>query len=218
MALDNCFPVSIVVHTASSIEPNLALHLITALGKRREVTGEETYFLHTSGLSAFYERTGWPAGKTKDTGPIFDVEKQLAESFPIRKIDVAVIEHAEACGVTSFIVVPSTIYGKGTGAWNRMSVVFPPYVQTSISLQRVYKFPENTKILRREAILSGTEGYCFALANDLFSWELLDQLAVALKTRGLITETETETWAGDEAAAKSLKVPVQFVQPLWNSG
>lgn len=51
MALDNCFPVSIVVHTASSIEPNLALHLITALGKRREVTGEETYFLHVSTFS-----------------------------------------------------------------------------------------------------------------------------------------------------------------------
>ena len=40
----------------------------------------------TSGLSAFYERTGWPHGEFKDTGPVFDLEKQLADTFPVRKV------------------------------------------------------------------------------------------------------------------------------------
>jgi hypothetical protein len=32
------------------------------------------------------EKTGWPPGETKDTGPVFSVEKELADSFAIRKV------------------------------------------------------------------------------------------------------------------------------------
>ena len=74
------------------------------------------------------------------------------------------------------------------------------------------------KILRKEALPSGTEGYYFALAHDLIWWEVLDQLAIALNARGLIPDLKTHIWASDEAAANALGVPVQFVQPLWNSG
>ena len=74
------------------------------------------------------------------------------------------------------------------------------------------------KILQKEALPSGTEGYYFALAHDLIWWEVLDQLAVALNARGLITDSKIQIWSSDEAAAKALGVPEQFVQPLWNSG
>lgn len=40
------FLVRIVIHTASSIDPQFALHLITALGKRKHPSGQETYFIH----------------------------------------------------------------------------------------------------------------------------------------------------------------------------
>ncbi|MCJ1457103.1 hypothetical protein MMC28_007469 [Mycoblastus sanguinarius] len=229
--------ISIVVHCASSINPALALNLITALSKQGEVSGEETYFIHTSGLSAFYESTGWPSREIKDTGPIFELEKQLADSFPIRKTNVAVIEHAKARGVTSFVVIPPTVYGRGSGEWNKLSVVFPIYVQASISRKTVYKFAENIKvsgvhisdftalygriiekILQKEALPSGTEGYYFALAHESFQWEVLDHLAVALNARGLVTDSKTQLWPSDEAAAEAFGVPVQFVKPIWNSG
>ncbi|MCJ1432429.1 hypothetical protein MMC27_001785 [Xylographa pallens] len=231
------YNICIVVHTASSMNTSLALHLISALGKQQEVSGKDTYFIHTSGLSAFYENTGWPSGATKDTGPVYDVEKQLADSFPLRMTDVAVIEHAKARGVSSFIVIPSTVYGKGTGEWNKLSVVIPVSVQASISGKTVHKFAENTKvsgvhisdltalyerivekILQKEAPPSGAEGYYFALAHDIFWWETLDRLAVALKARKLVADSKTQIWPNDEAAAESLGVPVQFVQVLWNSG
>lgn len=41
--LADYFLVSIVIHTASAIDPGPALHLITALSKQREVSGEETF-------------------------------------------------------------------------------------------------------------------------------------------------------------------------------
>ena len=40
----------------------------------------------TSGLSAFFQQTGWPESVSKDTGPMFEVEKELADSYPIRKV------------------------------------------------------------------------------------------------------------------------------------
>ena len=74
------------------------------------------------------------------------------------------------------------------------------------------------KIIRGEGLPSGTEGYYFALAHDLHLWEVADSLAVALHARGLVEDPKTQIWPSDEAAAEALKVPVQFVQPLWNSG
>ncbi|RDW72784.1 uncharacterized protein DSM5745_07956 [Aspergillus mulundensis] len=181
--------------------------------------------------------TGWPAGPFKDTDAVFETEKQLAESFPIRNTDVSVIEHAAKQGVTNFVIVPSLVYGKGTGEWNKVSVVLPVYIQASLARQAVYKFPENTKvsavhisdltalygrivekILLGETLPCGKEGYYFALAHDLFLGEVLDHLALALKSRGLAPDRDTRVYPNDQVAADLLGVPEQFVQTLWNSG
>ncbi|CAI7586243.1 unnamed protein product [Penicillium palitans] len=241
--------IGIVIHTASSINPTLALHLINALSKQGEVSGEKTYFIHTSGLGAFFENTGWPAGPFKDTDAVFDTEKELADSSPLRKnilesvgshtgqTDVAIIEHAEKRGVGCFVVVPSLVYGKGSGEWNKLSVVLPVYVKASISGRAVYKFPEDTRvssvhisdltalygriienILQGEPLPAGREGYYFALAHYLHLGEVLDHLAIQLKARDLISDSKTKIYLNDEAAASSLGIPVPFVRPLWNSG
>ncbi|MCJ1329775.1 hypothetical protein MMC10_006455 [Thelotrema lepadinum] len=228
--------INIVIHTASSIDPTLALNLVTALAKQKQASGEQTYFIHTSGLSAFYSLTGWPAGETKDTA-VFKVEKRLADSFPIRKTDTAVIEYAEAQGVTSFVVIPPLVYGQGSGEWNKLSVVLPPLVKASISRKQVYKFPGDSKvsgvhitdlialygrlvdkIIRKETLPSGKEGYYFALAHDIVWRETLDRLVAALNARGLIKDSHIEDWPSDGFAAEALGVPKGFVQAFWNAG
>jgi len=40
--------VDFVVHTASSMDPTLADHLIKALGQRRKASGADTCFIHVS--------------------------------------------------------------------------------------------------------------------------------------------------------------------------
>ncbi|KAF4452958.1 NAD(P)-binding domain [Fusarium austroafricanum] len=77
--------ISIVVHTASSIDPTLALPLINALAKQKETNGKPTHFIHTSALGAFYPKSGWPSTVNKDTDAVFETEKQLADSNPLRK-------------------------------------------------------------------------------------------------------------------------------------
>lgn len=58
---------------------------------------------------AFFPNTGWPAGAFNDTDDVFGTEKRLADSLPLRRTDVDVIEHAKATGVQSYIVVPSHV-------------------------------------------------------------------------------------------------------------
>ncbi|SCV58118.1 uncharacterized protein FFB14_15460 [Fusarium fujikuroi] len=128
--------ISVIVHAANSINPGLALPLINALAKQRE----------TSGLSAFYANSGWPRSVSKDIDAVFETEKEFAESYPVRKTDVMVIEHAQAQGVTPFVVVPSIVYGRGTGAWNQLSVMISGLTRASLKLGKVYKFDENISL------------------------------------------------------------------------
>jgi hypothetical protein len=73
------------------------------------------------------------------------------------------VEYAKASGVISFIVVPSMVCkysvvsvlllvvlvnsyidGKGTGAWNQLSVLLPIFINSAIYKRGVYHFAENT--------------------------------------------------------------------------
>lgn len=75
-----------------------------------------------------------------------------------------------------------------------------------------------TKILQKEPIRSGEEGYYIAIAHSLPWWDVLDRLAGALHARGLVADTETQIWPSDEVAAEYLGIPAQFVQLFFNCG
>ncbi|WKT40468.1 NAD(P)-binding domain [Fusarium oxysporum f. sp. vasinfectum] len=229
--------ISVIVHAANSINPELALPLINALAKQKESAGKPTHFIHTSGLSAFYANSGWPRTVNKDTYAVFETEKEFADSYPIRKTDVMVIEYAQAQGVTPFVIVPSIVYGRGTGAWNQLSVMVPGLTQASLKLGRVYKFDENISLqavhisgltalycriihaaLKNEEIPSRKEGYYSAVSHETDMWEFQDHLAAAMKARGLVSSNKPEKYPSDEFAADAVNVPVEFLGALYKSG
>ena len=74
------------------------------------------------------------------------------------------------------------------------------------------------KIIRKETLPSGKEGYYFALAHDIVWRETLDRLVAALNARGLIKDSHIEDWPSDGFAAEALGVPKGFVQAFWNAG
>lgn len=95
--------VDIVVHTASSAVPDHARNLIRALGQRRKHSGNEVYYIHVcraspffqneelisvkSGITAlFTEEAGWPFGEVKDSDNIYEKEKQIGPSNPVRAV------------------------------------------------------------------------------------------------------------------------------------
>lgn len=101
--------VDLVINNATSIDPQIASSLITGLQKQRETTGKETFFVQTTGLSAFDENTSWPFGEVKDTDNVYYLERQSRETYIVRQVDTFVIEQAKMAGVTGFLIFPPTL-------------------------------------------------------------------------------------------------------------
>ncbi|KAI3329397.1 NAD(P)-binding protein [Xylariaceae sp. AK1471] len=223
--------IDIVIHTASSIDTRLTTHLIKALGKRREVTGKDTYHIHSSVTTGYSKEGGWPYGSIKDADPVYKMEKELNDGFPIRTVNTNIIELAKAQGVTNLIVVVPFVYGTGAGQWKKLSQNIPAAVKASIALKQVYKFDQDSnfvavhisdladyyvlilkKIVQGEKLPSGEEGYYFAVAHEVGWLDIAQGLSNALYARGLVTEPSVKTWPSDDMAAEALDLPRPYVR------
>ncbi|KAI1127903.1 hypothetical protein F5Y10DRAFT_241680 [Nemania abortiva] len=223
--------IDIVIHTASSIDMRLAIHLIKALGKRREATGKDTYHIHSSVTTGYSKECGWPYREVKDGDAVYKLEKELNDQFPIRKTNVAITELAKERGVTNFIVGVPFVYGTGAGNWKKLSQNIPATIKASMALKTVYKFDQDSdflavhisdlaeyyvlilrKILQGEKIPSGEEGYYFAVAHEVGWWDISQGLADALYARGLVTDPTAKFWPSDDMAAEALELPRQYVR------
>ncbi|KAJ5449578.1 uncharacterized protein N7458_006027 [Penicillium daleae] len=235
--------VSIVIHTATSIDPEVAQNLITALKKRREANGKKAFFVHTSGLSAFDDNNGWPFGLVRDIDPVYFLEKQCTDSYIVRQVDVLVAEQTQAAGLTGLIVMPPTLHGRGSGTWNRLSPQIPALVKAAIKNRQVYRFEKDRiysspsqevvlthisdlttfyaqlteAILQKRALPAGMSGYYFTVSHSVRWWDILDRLAEAMHARGLVDGPTTRVWPSDSFAAEALGVPVKFARSIWDS-
>jgi len=88
------------------MQPLLAFNLIKALGMRRKASGRNTYIIHVSFsasisspdtslnvcqaavTSLFSAEGGWPYGEIKDSDPILEKEKRIANLGynPVREV------------------------------------------------------------------------------------------------------------------------------------
>ncbi|CAH0054038.1 unnamed protein product, partial [Clonostachys solani] len=226
--------IDFIIHTASALEPGQAKNLIAALGKRHNATKKDVFFIHTSGTSAWSSAFGSTYGLVKDTDPLFEKEKAIADSFPVRQTDVAVIEEAEKAGVTSFIIPPPIIYGRGDGPWNQMSAMIPAAINAAISRKVVEKFPTDArtmgthisdltayylrlieKILEGADLPSGKQGYYFPIAHRFSWWDVLDRIAKVLEARGLVKDGELREWPSYDVAAEGLALPAAVIPRLY---
>ena len=80
------------------------------------------------------------------------------------QVDVLVAEQTQAAGLTGLIVMPptlreytttqcitllTTIDGRGSGTWNRLSPQIPALVKAAIKNKQVYQFPKDKVSPRR---------------------------------------------------------------------
>ncbi|KAF2792902.1 NAD(P)-binding protein [Melanomma pulvis-pyrius CBS 109.77] len=228
--------IDIVVHTASSIVGSLALNLIKALGQRREVSGDQVYFIHSSVTTMFSEEGGWPFGEVRDTDDLLGQEKQIEPGNPVRDSNILVTEQAKILGVTSFIVVVPYTYGRGTGECKKLSVNLSTYIRTSIAKRTVYKFDKDgnpptahisdvvalytliiMRILNKDLVPSGEKGYYFAMAHRYSWWNVMQRIAEAMHARRLVDEPEAKIWPSYEMAAESLGYPLLYMRAIGTS-
>ncbi|KAF2664223.1 NAD(P)-binding protein [Microthyrium microscopicum] len=225
--------IDIVIHTASSMDSRLASHLIKGLGRNREISGKETYFIHSSVTTLFAPEVGWEDGEVRDTDPLFEKEKEMGDQNPVRKTNLLVVELAQTLGVTSINIALPFVYGRGSGQWKKLSANIPAHIRSGIAHKVVYKFDKDgnpptahisdlvalyglltERILQGTPIPSGKDGYYFAIAHTVGWWEIMDGLAKALYARGLVEEPKTPFWPSDEVAADYLGFPRMFLRAM----
>ncbi|KAG9256973.1 uncharacterized protein F5Z01DRAFT_671421 [Emericellopsis atlantica] len=154
--------VDIVINTVSAVDPSYSLPLIAAVGVRAAKTGKaHSVYIHTSGATAFADKSDWTHGPVNDTDNVYKLVKETSTPYPVRQTDVAVVEQAEKHNVLAYIIVPGLVCtstplfteprglsltgadGRGTGQCNKISLQIPSMIRSAISSRVNHKFSEN---------------------------------------------------------------------------
>ncbi|PWI72419.1 NAD dependent epimerase/dehydratase family protein [Purpureocillium lilacinum] len=119
----------IVINSALAFHPKAAEAIIEGLAERQKETGKPAYLIHTSGTSSLGDR---PITGTYTETHVFSDEaddiyayerrREDLEKYPQRTTDLVVLEKGEAAGVKTYILMSPTIYGIGSGLFNRTSI------------------------------------------------------------------------------------------------
>ncbi|KAL4863036.1 hypothetical protein BDV12DRAFT_202464 [Aspergillus spectabilis] len=234
LVIDN--NIEIVIHTASAVDPTPAIPLLEALRDQKQQTNQPVHFIHTSGVSAFADKTGWPHGAAKESDDLLTLQRDIAVPYPIRETDVAIHQTGTENGVAVYTVVPPLVYGKGAGTGNRMSVQIPAVIRAAIANKQVHRFAENSEwpavhvvdlaeyyssliqsIVEHRSIPSGKNGY-YLVSSHTFNWhDLLSALAQDLFARNLVSSANVALWPSEGIKTKSLGIPSPYSDIAWNS-
>jgi hypothetical protein len=71
-----------------------------------------------------------------------------------------------------------------------------------------------TKVLQKELIPSGRQGHYFGFAHRSPTHALMDRIATALYTRGLVTDTGVTTWPNYSVAADASALPELYIKSM----
>ncbi|KAK4445507.1 hypothetical protein QBC34DRAFT_358311 [Podospora aff. communis PSN243] len=136
----------IVIHNANGYHTPATKSLIEGLALRKQSTGREVYYIHTSGTSSFGD---WPISKIYthppgtvlhdgDNAQLYEELKKLENIQPYsqRTSDITVIETGKELGVHTYIVVSPTDYGIGKGWFNTLSLQAPALMRAAMELKR----------------------------------------------------------------------------------
>ncbi|KAI1354846.1 NAD dependent epimerase/dehydratase family protein-like protein [Xylaria sp. FL0043] len=116
--------------------------------RKRANPGCEPWFIHTSGTSNIGSRpvsgkwldNGSPKGRTFDdiADDVYGYEaaRNAKEPYIQRTTELSVVDAGLELDVRTLVVMAPTIYGVGTGLFNKRSVQIPAYIATSLDRGR----------------------------------------------------------------------------------
>ncbi|KAF9871996.1 NAD dependent epimerase/dehydratase [Colletotrichum karsti] len=227
-----------VIHTTHGHHTGSAVALVEGLAERKKQTGRDVYFIHTSGTSNLAQPTinkkAVEAREWSDKDQVFEFEEQeeAKEAYAQRTTEIAVIKTAERTGVKSYIMMPPTIYGRGTGFFNQGSMQIPsiirgaiqlgysPYINDgSCSLGHVHVTDLAllyelvlSKILAGEDIPSGRRGIYFSNTGSHNWLEIATEVGKAGVRLGALESAEPRSISFDEARSTFLNAPSQIIE------
>lgn len=130
----------IIINTTLGFHPESAAALVKGLAKRKQETGGFVWMIHTSGTSNMADRpiTG-DFLEDRDFDDVeddiygYEVMRNRDQPYGQRTSELGVIDAGLESGVKTIVIMSPTIYGTGTGAFNRSSIQVPAYATTTLA-------------------------------------------------------------------------------------
>ncbi|KAL8673418.1 MAG: hypothetical protein Q9168_002161 [Polycauliona sp. 1 TL-2023] len=222
----------VIINTTPGGSVNSAAAFIRGLGRGKASTGHVVSYIHTSGTSNLADQ---PITKAyhephtfTDTSPDLYPYLQHRESltpYPQRTTDLTVISTGLSSSVKTYIIMPPTIYGTGTGLFNRLTIQAPTVMRAALRSGQVLQLGADdgdvecvhvrdladlyilmaNRVMKGDldvaaAMPSGAQGIYFA-STDQYNWkEFADGIAEAMVEVGGIKTKEVREVGLEEAA------------------
>lgn len=231
----------VVIHTASGYHTASARALIEGLGMRKKLKRDaDLYYIHTSGTSNLADR---PISQTYTESRVFsdkdaDIytylkQRDNIEPYPQRTTDLVVVETGEIEDVPTTIIMSPTIYGVGSGKFNRLTIQYPLQMKAAVAsgraeyvgdgrgvwdfvhitdLAQLYEIVLLDRVQGQRAIPVGEKGFIFS-GTGTFTWkDVAQRIAKAGIKLGQLTDTETRSISLEEAAVKWVRGDEQLCE------
>ncbi|EHK42392.1 hypothetical protein TRIATDRAFT_131190 [Trichoderma atroviride IMI 206040] len=231
----------VVIHTASGYHTASARALIQGLGIRKTSKKDANlYYIHTSGtsnladrpISQIYAESRTFSDKDSDIYEYLKKRENL-EPYAQRTTDLTVVETGKEESVPTTIIMSPTIYGVGSGKFNRITIQYPLQMKAAIASGRaeyvgdgrgvwefvhildlapLYEIVLLDWIQGQRAIPVGEKGFVFS-GTGTFAWKDVAQwIAKAGVKLGQLTETEAKSISLEEAAEKWVRGDTQLCE------
>lgn len=224
----------IVIHAASGYHPASAKALIEGLSKRKqEHPDAEVYYVHTSGTSNLADRPitkAYLESRTfSDKDPdLYNYMKMREgnELYSQRTTDLAVVETGKGEKVPTTIIMSPTIYGLGSGMFNRVTIQYPLQMKSAakegtaeyvgdgegiwdfvhvLDLAELYEIVLLDWVEGIKSVPIGEGGILFS-GTGTFKWrEVAEGIAQAGFQMGVFRDATTRSISLEEAARKWVK-------------
>lgn len=231
----------VVIHTASGYHTASARALIQGLGMRKKLKRDaDLYYIHTSGTSNLADR---PISQTYIESRVFtdrdsDIytylkQRDTIEPYAQRTTDLVVVETGKIEGIPTTIIMSPTIYGIGSGNFNRLTIQYPLQMKAAIAsgraeyvgdgkgvwdfvhihdLAQLYEIVLLDRVQGQRAIAVGEKGFIFS-GTGVFAWKDVAQwIAKAGVELGKLTDAETKSISLEEAAEKWVRGDKQLCE------
>ncbi|GAA5866294.1 hypothetical protein JCM3774_006606 [Rhodotorula dairenensis] len=160
-----------VINTASASHPESAKALIRGLARREREHGARTFIIHTSGTSILGDHAEGKYASDRvysdKKDDLYEFERSHPEEYSQRVTDLAVTDTAAELGVASYIVIPPTIYGRGTGYFATISQQIPHLTRLAIREGQTVSINAGKSIWNHVHVEDMANFYSFLLARVL---------------------------------------------------
>ncbi|KAI1398858.1 NAD dependent epimerase/dehydratase family protein [Hypoxylon fuscum] len=130
----------LVINTTLGWHDGSVQALLRGLEQRKASTGRDVWMIQTSGTSnvgdrpisrAWVEPEGREFDDAKDDVYGYEKDREVRESpYAQRTVELGVVDTGLKLGVKTLVIMSPTIFGRGTGLFNQVSIQIPAYIRS----------------------------------------------------------------------------------------